>query len=86
MRDFFWVLRHFGLFAAVRLAWDSLVRLFRRTLNRISRKRFPIRFEDLTDHDAEMTAWMAGVPNWQMLSREELNQAWNKFFQGKTVH
>lgn len=55
-------------------------------MNRVSRKRFPIRFEDLTDADAQMTAWMAGVPNWQHLDRRELNQAWNDFFNSKTVH
>ncbi len=66
--------------------WHRLVRFVRRALNKLSRKRFPIRFEDLTDEDAQMTAWMVGIPDWQSLTREELNEAWYDYFDSKTVH
>lgn len=86
MKEIFWVFRHMGFVTGILFTWECGIRQVRRLLNKLSRKHFPIRFEDLSDHDAQMTAWTAGLPGWERLTRQELNQAWNDFISKLTVH
>jgi hypothetical protein len=86
MKDTLWVFRNIGFLAGIFYIWHSIVRMFKRFLNNLSRKRFPLTFEDLTDEDAQMTAWAAGLTGWEDGTREDLNQAWNDWVKNETFH
>jgi hypothetical protein len=86
MREVFFVFRWFGFGAGMMFIFDSILRAIRRFLNRLSRKRFPIRFEDLTDDEARMTLWAAGISGWEDKCREEMNRIWNEFITNETIH
>lgn len=87
MKEIFFVFRHFGFGAGIVFIFSFIVRGFKRLLNKVSRRKFPIRFEDLTRENAEMTLWAAGVSDWpDDCSREELNKIWNDFISNEMIH
>jgi len=68
------VFQTFGFWAGVRYLWDTTALKIRRALGR---EPLPLRFEDLTDDQAEKVAWAFGIFRWD--SRKHLNQIWSHF-------
>ena len=80
MKNVFWVFQSFGFRAGIRYVWDAFWLKMRR-LFRLSPK--PMKFEDLTDEQAEKVAWAFGLYQWE--DREDLNKKW-VHFENQTLH
>lgn len=80
IQDTFWILRWFGIMAAIRFVWDSFSNLFRN-----DKIGFKTKFEDFSDEDAEKIAMFFGIFQWK--NRQDLNQQWYDFeFSAKQTH
>ena len=79
MKNFVWILKEFGIVAALVYLWHSLLREVGRLFHREHIKRF----EELSDEEAKQVAYCMGIYRWR--DREELNEIW-KEFDGRTLH
>lgn len=76
MKDALWVFRTFGWKAGIRFVLNTLERKLKKRIEKP--KKVPT-FEELSDDEAESTAWAAGLSDWQRGNRQSLNKAWNDF-------
>lgn len=73
IRDGKWVFETFGWKAALVYLWDSLLRGIRRLSPEKEDKRT---FVQLTDEEAQWTAWAFGIHTWT--DRADLNRQWEE--------
>lgn len=71
--DALWIFKSFGFRAGIKFLWDSFLLKVKRLLIRET----PMRFEDLTDEEAEKVAWAFGLHKWD--DRDHLNRIWHNF-------
>lgn len=74
IRDAKWVWETFGWKAVLVYLWDSLLRAVRRLAPEKEDNRT---FAQLTDEEAQWTAWAFGIHCWT--DRADLNRQWEEF-------
>ena len=74
LQDAAWVFETFGFVAGIKFLFNSTKTKIKRFLPKEGDNRT---FEQLTDEEAQWTAWAFGVHTWT--NRADLNRQWNEF-------